>query len=116
MDAWTMQLAKLYVFADKYLISALETHVISYLQIQLEMSNQAPPFAVLEYVYQNTSPDMAEVREILITWLIQKSDPAELKERMQGDLLAIPECFADLALVHILGSEKGAGDTMHIEA
>lgn len=104
MNAWTLQLAKLYIFANKYLIRGLETLVISYLQIQFEMSNQPPPFAVLEYVYENTNPSMAQVREIFITWLIQKSDPAELKDRMQGELLAIPECFVDLAIIQILGS------------
>lgn len=122
MDAWTMQLVKLYIFANKYLISGLERHVVCYLHIQLEKSSHAPPFAAVGYVYQNTLPKMAEIREIFITWLIAKSDPVKLKERIQGELLALPECLADLAVVfqprfldHCHHCQKDFGGALHVE-
>lgn len=108
MDAWTMELTKLYIFANKYLISELERHVITYLHSQFENSCKAPPFAVLEYVYQNTLPKMAEVRENFITWLVTKSDSSILKEMIQGELLALPECLADLAIVFLLSLRRDA--------
>lgn len=99
MNAWIMELVKLYIFANKYLIRRLERKVVDLLQNLSEKSSQAPRFAVVEYVYENTIPKLPTVREILVTWLIAKSDPTRLKERMQGELLALPECLADLATV-----------------
>ena len=106
-DAWIMELTKLYIFANKYLISGLERHIIPYLHSQFENPCKAPPFAIMEYVYQNTLPKMTEVRESFITWLITKSDPSRLKEMIQGELLALPECLADLAIV-FLGDMKNS--------
>lgn len=105
-EAWIMELTKLYIFANKYLISGLERHVIPYLHSQFENACMAPPFAVMEYVYQNTLPKMTEIRESFITWLITKSDPSRLKEMIQGELLALPECLADLAIVFLLSLHK----------
>lgn len=97
INAWAMELVKLYIFANKYLITGLESQLVPLLQDLAEKCSEAPQFAVVEYVYQNTIPTMIEVREILTTWLITKSDPMNLKWRMQGELLALPECLADLA-------------------
>lgn len=98
MNARAMELAKLYIFANKYLVTGLESQLVPLLQDLSENCSEAPQFAVLEYVYQNTIPKMIEVREILATWLITKSDPVNLIGRMQGELLALPECLADLAI------------------
>ena len=98
MNAWAMELAKLYIFANKYLVIQLESQLVYLLQDLSEKCSEAPQFAVVEYVYQNTIPKMTEVREILTTWLITKSDPTNLKERMRGELLSLPECLADLAI------------------
>lgn len=98
MNAWAMELAKLYIFAKKYLVIELESRLVYLFQEISEKCSEAPQFAVVEYVYQNTIPQMVEVREILTTWLITKSDPMDLKERIQGELLALPECLADLAI------------------
>lgn len=98
MNAWAMELAKLYIFANKYLVTGLESQLVPLLQDLSEKCSEAPQFAVVEYVYLNTIPKMMEVREILTTWLITKSDPMNLIGRMQGELLALPECLADLAI------------------
>lgn len=98
MNARAMELAKLYIFANKYLVTGLESQLVPLLQDLSEKCSEAPQFAVLECVYQNTIPKMIEVREILTTWLITKSDPMNLIGRMQGELLALPECLADLAI------------------
>lgn len=98
MNAWAMELAKLYIFANKYLVIGLERQLLCLLEELSEKCSEAPQFAVVEYVYRNTIPKMVKVREILTTWLITKSDPTNLKERMKGELLALPECLADLAI------------------
>lgn len=98
INAWAMELAKLYIFANKYLVPGLESQLVPLLQDLSEKCSEAPQFAVVEYVYQNTIPNMIEVREILTTWLITKSDPMNLIGRMRGELLALPECLADLAI------------------
>lgn len=98
MNAWALELAKLYIFANKYLVTRLESQLVPLLQDLSEKCSEAPKFAVVEYVYQNTIPKMIEVREILTTWLITKSDPMSLIGRMRGELLALPECLADLAI------------------
>lgn len=98
MNAWAMELAKLYIFANKYVVTRLESQLVPLLQDLSEKCSEAPQFAVVEYVYQNTIPKMIEVREILTTWLITKSDPMSLIGRMRGELLALPECLADLAI------------------
>lgn len=113
-DAWIMELTKLYIFANKYLISGLERHIIPYLHSQFENPCKAPPFAVMEYVYQNTLPKMTEVRESFITWLITKSDPSRLKEMIQRELLALPECLADLAIA-FLGRDTKNSENLLIE-
>lgn len=98
MSDWAMELAKLYIFANKYLVLGLETQLVYLLQDLSEKCSLAPQFAVVEFVYQNTIPKMIDVRAILTTWLIAKSDPVNLKERMREELLALPECLADLAI------------------
>lgn len=98
MHAWAMELAKLYIFANKYLVIGLESELVPILQDLSEKCSEAPQFALVEYVYQNTIPKRFEVREILTTWLIGKSDPMNLIGRMKGELLELPDCLADLAI------------------
>lgn len=53
INTCAMELAKLYIFANKYLVTGLEIQLVPLLQELSEKCSEAPQFALVEYIYQN---------------------------------------------------------------
>ncbi len=97
-DQRYMELAKLYVLADKYDVSRLKNGIIDQLFELHEASCRPPSHHVVTYVYNNSTMK-SSFRKLLVGWAAWHIDFGWFsKESTPECLLEVPEYAADLAI------------------
>lgn len=91
-----MQLAKLYVFADKYNVNRLHNQIIDKLFEMKAKDGSPPQLPLVMFVYQNTT-EGASFRKLIVGYYVFHVDMDWYLEDHSKKLIAMPEFSADLA-------------------
>ena len=93
-----MQLAKLYVFADKYDVIQLHNNIIDKLFEMRKKQSKPPQMAIAAYIYNNTNAG-SPFRKLLVGHYVWHIDAHWYFEGTASEVLTqIPELAVDLAI------------------
>ena len=115
-----MQLAELYVFADKYDIPQLHNNIVDKLFVMQAQGSAPPRIQLIRYVYNNTIAG-SSFRKLIVGRYVWHIDIRWYSREFTSGLLALqPEFAADLAVAlagRVVGSYKspydGPGSAYH---
>lgn len=99
---YTMLSIKLLVFADKYYIPRLRTHVLETLLAHIHNDEQSysPASQVIEHAYRNTCPGSG-IRRLVTNWVaFDANEYWYMSKKTQALFLRIPEIATDLLITY----------------
>ena len=107
-DKLFMQLALLYVTADKYDIRELQNHVMSYIcELKRDKCAHTPGSNMIDYIY-DSSPQNSPFRRLLVQWYVWCVPPRAYSHSLIPDWLRPRSDFAvDLVIEFALRASGG---------